>query len=235
VCFDVTSRSSFDHVSTKWLPEIAREGPKKTPILLVGTKIDRMEEFKNYFEKRKVEREALEKERKKRVLLLAKDPRALFLFDYSSLPFEIAFQILEFLDSKSLLRCERVCREWRRFKEDSRLWPEERLPQRKRPYDPREDWCIRTESEGGLVFDAEIREFLAQQTSVFKYCATSAKTQQGLKECMDTALHRIIHGPCPDPPSKSQCSTIYPGTWTTKKSSPPRIPRWYKRRSSLQQ
>lgn len=39
ICFSVVSPTSFDHVLTKWYPEIKHHCPD-APILLVGTKID---------------------------------------------------------------------------------------------------------------------------------------------------------------------------------------------------
>ncbi|MES1911975.1 MAG: Rho GTPase protein rac1, variant 4 [Cercozoa sp. M6MM] len=39
VCFSVTSRSSFENVSAKWIPEVRHHCPR-TPLLLVGTKTD---------------------------------------------------------------------------------------------------------------------------------------------------------------------------------------------------
>ncbi|XP_016278068.1 cell division control protein 42 homolog [Monodelphis domestica] len=43
VCFSVVSRSSFENVKKKWVPEITRYCPK-TPFLLVGTKTDLRED-----------------------------------------------------------------------------------------------------------------------------------------------------------------------------------------------
>ena len=39
VCYSVASRKSFENVETRWLPEVSHHCPK-TPIILVGTKID---------------------------------------------------------------------------------------------------------------------------------------------------------------------------------------------------
>jgi len=39
VCFSVISRSSFENVKTKWVPEIQHHAPN-VPILLIGTKSD---------------------------------------------------------------------------------------------------------------------------------------------------------------------------------------------------
>jgi len=39
VCFSVISRSSFENVKTKWIPEIKHHVPE-SPFLLVGTKMD---------------------------------------------------------------------------------------------------------------------------------------------------------------------------------------------------
>jgi len=39
VCFSVISRSSFENVKTKWIPEIKHHVPEAT-FLLVGTKMD---------------------------------------------------------------------------------------------------------------------------------------------------------------------------------------------------
>jgi len=39
MCFSVVDRESFDHISTKWLPELKRYCPT-VPIVLVGTKTD---------------------------------------------------------------------------------------------------------------------------------------------------------------------------------------------------
>jgi len=45
VCFSINSKSSFDHVTTKWDPEI-REHCPKVPFILVGTKADLRDEKK---------------------------------------------------------------------------------------------------------------------------------------------------------------------------------------------
>ena len=39
VCFSIISRSSFENVKTKWIPEIKHHVPE-APFLLVGTKMD---------------------------------------------------------------------------------------------------------------------------------------------------------------------------------------------------
>ncbi|XP_070498357.1 ras-related protein Rac1-like [Chironomus tepperi] len=39
ICFSLISQDSFDHVKSKWLPEIRHHCPH-TPIILVGTKLD---------------------------------------------------------------------------------------------------------------------------------------------------------------------------------------------------
>ena len=41
VAFSVCSRSSFDAVTTKWVPEVKLSGPPNTPFLLVGMQSDR--------------------------------------------------------------------------------------------------------------------------------------------------------------------------------------------------
>lgn len=43
VCFNVMSPSSFDNVSSKWMPEIKHHCPQ-APVILVGTKIDLRED-----------------------------------------------------------------------------------------------------------------------------------------------------------------------------------------------
>jgi small GTP-binding protein len=40
ICFSVVEPSSFQNVSSKWIPEIRHHSPKDTKILLIGTKID---------------------------------------------------------------------------------------------------------------------------------------------------------------------------------------------------
>ena len=39
VCFAINNRDSFENVSQKWIPEVRHHCPK-TPIVLVGTKLD---------------------------------------------------------------------------------------------------------------------------------------------------------------------------------------------------
>ena len=43
VCFAITSPTSFDNVSSKWIPEVTHHCPE-TPIILVGTKADMRED-----------------------------------------------------------------------------------------------------------------------------------------------------------------------------------------------
>jgi Ras-related C3 botulinum toxin substrate 1 len=43
LCFSISSSASFDHVSTKWYPEISTHC-SNTPIILVGTKLDLRDE-----------------------------------------------------------------------------------------------------------------------------------------------------------------------------------------------
>ena len=43
VCFAITSPTSFDNVTSKWIPEVTHHCPD-TPIILVGTKADMRED-----------------------------------------------------------------------------------------------------------------------------------------------------------------------------------------------
>ena len=42
ICYDVSNQTSFEHVKTKWYPEVHKHSPG-VPIILVGTKSDMRE------------------------------------------------------------------------------------------------------------------------------------------------------------------------------------------------
>ena len=154
VCFSLISRASFENVAIKWVPEITHHYCPKTPFLLVGLKADLIEEYEHYFVEQKVK--AIWKNEEERLRGLIRIP---LLFDFKEIPFEILLEILLFLDSKSLMMTESVCKEWRGFKDDERLWPVSRLPQRKRPFhlQPRQETQNkrRTDQRSGGAKDGE--------------------------------------------------------------------------------
>ena len=43
LCFDLTSRESFNNLTERWLPELRKYQPK-TPILIIGTKCDLLDD-----------------------------------------------------------------------------------------------------------------------------------------------------------------------------------------------
>ncbi|KAL1919418.1 uncharacterized protein VTP21DRAFT_2111 [Calcarisporiella thermophila] len=81
ICFSLVSPPSFENVRTKWFPEISHHAPK-TPMILVGTKLDLRED-----------RETIEKLREKRMapitypqgLQMAKDIGAVRYLECSAL------------------------------------------------------------------------------------------------------------------------------------------------------
>ena len=188
VCFSLTSRASFENVVTKWVPEITLHCPK-TPFLLVGLKSDLIEEYQHYFVEQKVK--AIRRKEEERLRGLIRIP---LLFDFKEFPFEILLEILLFLDSKSLMITESVCKEWRGFKEDERLWPPSRLHERKRPRDHSIPWQERCKERGGLVEEEEAME-MAGKVRAVKYWTCSAKTRFNLKQVFDSALETVLSPP----------------------------------------
>ena len=114
IMFALNDPPSLEHVITKWVPELDQYSwlySKKTRILLVGGKLDLVQQKREKF-KRLIKKEVLEEFEKE------------FNQSYKKgyFPIEIIIFILSFVDAITLLRSERVSKLWRGFKENEDLW-----------------------------------------------------------------------------------------------------------------